>query len=479
MPAADRDVALAEAGLDVQLAVAKVSGLEEVLGGPDATRDALLAAWAPVVDQARTADTAAPVLGFRRGAGVASSFGEGLFGGLLIVGLGAGAAASAANPERSGPPESDTRGDFTMTGEQNRGELAGDIKHVDTATGVSTRLVTKVSVVPCPDADGRFEAQATMDVSTSKGGVGQRGVLEVELTGQVDDDAQLASSEIDYTMSWSRSGGGGEVLVDVAGSSETSPHITQATGGAADLEATAGFTSAVFAVIVQSSLERAAQQGWESGRCVRVDVTAQPGINDVRPGGTAEVTAAPRSKIDGGPTGGSVTATLEGIQAVEPNGSKVPADATFVYTAPTDDLPNHGTVKVEARSRRGVGKGEITFTIQRISYVASGAGKEITFSGSTAGSDVTVGFDVKGDFVGGSANFEFSGDIDAEGNRIPTGVVTITGGGSGATVTGTGTYTMTANQDGTLTVTMQTHSCVDVSGVCRDSQDVITLTPVS
>jgi hypothetical protein len=90
-----------------------------------------------------------------------------------------------------------------------------------------------------------------------------------------------------------------------------------------------------------------------------------------------------------------------------------------------------------------------------------------------------MGFTVQGDFVGGNATFEFSSDLDAEGNRLPTGVVTISGGGNGVTVSGTGTYTLTANQDGTLTVDMQTHSCVDQVGQCRDSTDQITLTPES
>ena len=172
-----------------------------------------------------------------------------------------------------------------------------------------------------------------------------------------------------------------------------------------------------------------------------------------------------------------MTAKFAGKLAVEPNGSPVPADASFVYTAPTDDLPMYGTVSLEARSRRGVGKAEIMFEIDRPVYVASGTGNEITFSGSTQTPDQN--FTLSGVFQGGSATFDFVGDVDADGDRLPTGVVTIAGAGSGATVTGDGTYTLVANQDGTLTLTMQTHACVDVSGECRDSTDVITLTPQS
>ncbi len=231
----------------------------------------------------------------------------------------------------------------------------------------------------------------------------------------------------------------------------------------------------MFAMLMEHFLSDAAQRGWESGRCVHLDVKAEPGKDSVKPGGTSEITAAPRSAIDGGQVGGNVTATMAGELTLEPNGSPVPADAGFVYTAPTDNLPKNAKVSLEARSRRGVGKAEIVFQIFRVGYVASGSGDGITFSGTT--SDPELFFTVSGEFQGGSATFDFSADRTADGDLLPTGEVTITGGGSDAKVTGGGTYTLVANQDGTLTVTMKTHSCVDVSGQCRDSTDEITLTP--
>ena len=73
------------------------------------------------------------------------------------------------------------------------------------------------------------------------------------------------------------------------------------TGGAATraLDESATVGAQVFAALMQVFLTQAAQKGWESGRCVRLDVKAEPGRKDVKPGGTSDITAAPRSKVDG------------------------------------------------------------------------------------------------------------------------------------------------------------------------------------
>ena len=480
MQQTDQNAALVDAGLEMELAVAKESGLEAALGGPDGTRAALVSAWAPIVAQAAAVKGNIVPLGFRRRTSAAPSLGEGFFGGYMIAALAADAAVGASANLKAGPPVSETKDGFTLTGSQNHGELAMDATNVDAKTGVTTKLVTKTSVVPCPDADGRFEAEAVIDVTVSKGSTGQHGVLDVKVVGHVDDEAHLASSDLDYTMKWSRTSGGGTELVNVAASMPSSggaSRTVKRSGGAAtsDLEASATLGGQMFAMLMEHFLTDAAQRGWESGRCVQLDVKAEPGKDSLKPGGTSEITAAPRSAIDGGKVGGNVTATMVGELTLEPNGSPVPADAGFVYTAPTDNLPKNAKVSFESRSRRGVGKAEIVFQIFKVGYVASGSGSDITFSGTV--SDPEIFFTVLGDFQGGNATFDFSADRNDDGDPLPTGTVTITGGGSDAKITGDGTYTLVANQDGTLTVTMKSHACVDVSGQCRDSTDEITLTP--
>ena len=105
-------------------------------------------------------------------------------------------------------------------------------------------------------------------------------------------------------------------------------------------------------------------------------------------------------------------------------------------------------------------------------YTASGGTSEITFSGTV--DSLTAPFTLDATFIGGSGMFSFDPGTEAG----LSGMVSISGSGGGATLTGGGTYTIIENDDGTATLTSSTEACVDVSGICRSSEHVITLTPV-
>lgn len=97
---------------------------------------------------------------------------------------------------------------------------------------------------------------------------------------------------------------GATELVNLSGSVSSSGGVSSTvdrTAGAATraLDESATVGAQVFATLMQYFLTEAAQKGWESGRCVRLDVKAEPGRKDVQPGGTSDITAAPRSKVDG------------------------------------------------------------------------------------------------------------------------------------------------------------------------------------
>ncbi|HSB87057.1 MAG TPA: hypothetical protein VLD86_12140, partial [Ilumatobacteraceae bacterium] len=315
MAEADRNPVLFDAGMELELAVAHESGLEEALGGADATRAALGAAWIPVLTQAQAIDTASLSLGGlkRRAAPAVPDIGEGMFGAMLIMSLGASAGITTDIP--AGPPVSEDNGNgFVISGSQNSTSLSYTGTHTDTTTGVTTTLETSSTVTPCPDANGSFDASGLMDVTVTKGSAGQHGTLDVTVVGQVDDDAHLVSSDLEYQMQWSKSSGGSAQLVDVTvkipatGSADVTVNRS---GGAATaaLEQSATIGGMLYAMMMREALLKAAQEGWESGRCVRLDVTPSPAPKDMEPSSTAEIIAAPRSKIDGGPTGGTVAAT--------------------------------------------------------------------------------------------------------------------------------------------------------------------------
>lgn len=90
----------------------------------------------------------------------------------------------------------------------------------------------------------------------------------------------------------------------------------------------------------------------------------------------------PIAKRDGKPAGGTVTAKLTGGgKSITPQGTKVPAPADFTYTAPSKK-DEEGTVRFEARSRRGVGLLSVTFdTRAQQSYSMEGGGGDFYGTG--------------------------------------------------------------------------------------------------
>jgi len=288
-----------------------------------------------------------------------------------------------------------------------------------------------------------------VDIDVSTASASQHAALEVDVVGEVDDDAQLASSSTSGRTTWTDSAGA---------------QLGQ------------GVESKLFEELLGQTILDSARRSWESGGCVRLDIT---GAGTVRTNAIVDVTVAPRSVIDGGPTGGTVTATFSGQLSAEPLDSKVAADAAFVYTAPAVD--GSGTLTFEARSHRGVGKGKAVIDAQEPAYIITGTGPEIVFSGRTSGLDT---FYVTGTFPGGTAQFDFSADLDPDpaGNRLPSGDVTIAGSGNGVTITGSGRYTMVGNQDGTYTANVEEQSCVHVPGpmprdICKPNTFTLTFTP--
>lgn len=377
MSSDEQEAYLADLSVGFERDLAVVSGLEAALGGPEATDVALREAWAPVIEQARAIDDAPLSFGLRKASPSSGpNLGEGLFGGLMVVMLGSEAVVSASNDLKVGEkPEPRVAGDMKLEATLERGTLTMDTTHE--SKGVTTKLKVKVMVLPCPDVSGKFQATAKIDISATAGSVGQTGTLDLTLDGQVDDNAALASSDVGYRMQWADFAGGKGQFIDVSGGYRDGAYngatVNRAGGNVtSELVTSAVLMGALFSLMLAHKVGDAAKAGWESGRCVQLDPTASPGPKGMEPSSTSTITAAPRSKIDGGPVGGTVTATLTaGGASVDPNASPVPADATMTYVAP--DQPNQsGTVSLEARSKRGVAKAQIVFETGGAAYLIVG-----------------------------------------------------------------------------------------------------------
>ncbi|WP_155389123.1 hypothetical protein [Catellatospora paridis] len=452
------------------------SGLEAALGGA-AAADAAFAAHGKAITGEARAIGEKPIV-FRPAVFVAGaadpSIGEGLFGGVLIANIGAEGIVVGSNDLKDGERGStEWAKGVKVSGSREQMELAVDATHE--SDGVTTKLVVKAEVSPCPDTNGRVKASAKVDISVTKtgGSTGQKGTLDVAVTGQVDDDAKLESSDAEYRMQWAAFANSKGSFVDVSGgmgSTKFRSVTLDRSGGTPNgsLQSDAVALASVYAMLIKSTLGEAAEKGWQSGRCVALKPTAAPGPKGMKPSATSTINAAPRSRIDGGPVGGTVRAALTaGGAAVTPSDSKVKADATFTYTAP--DAPDKsGTVSLEARSKRGVAKASIDFDTKQGAYVASG-GLAVKVSGTVP--DLAAPFDLQGQGKGFTVVYSYT-PTSATG-----GTYTYRGSGGGVSMAGSGTYQITGS-DPVLTLKQNAHGCVNLPGGCARTANVITLTRV-
>ncbi len=375
----DQLAVLGEVSRRFELELARASGLESAVGDAAATERALDGAWDPIragVDAIGPALEAGELESvFGRGriarpgqADATSAAGTGAVGlmmGMMGLGMMAEPVVTASNTAKPGENE---------TAEVAKGaKIGGSLEESSVALefdgdqdGVAVKFTASLIVHPCPDPDGRFDAKVRIDIHTSKGQTGSNAKIDLELDGQVDDNAKVANVDAKTRTEWAEFANAKGQYLDFtsARTSGTSTFAFNRSGGTvtAPVVNMAVMMSALFAAMVEQFVVRAAESGWSSGRCVELKVTPSDGPEGLEPAAVVDVRAEPRSKVDGKPTGGNVTATLTaGGASVEPDGSPVPADADSTYTAP-DEEDKTGTVHYESRSRRGVGKADVRYS---------------------------------------------------------------------------------------------------------------------
>ncbi len=455
-------------------------GLTEALGGTAAADESIAdtAEWMATLGVELSVHLDAAKVqprGFRSAPAAAAppSIGAGLFGGLLVTMLGAEGAVTSTNDVTS--VDGDLAEGVRIVATAEQVELT--TKHTFTdSKGVTTTLESHNVSAPCPKADGTFEASATIDTSSTVNGgaTGERGTFDVAVKGTVDDDANLVSFDTSYRGQFAefveRRGG----FLDVSGTRPATGDgtftVNRGGGTITDgIVVMAVRLGILISMMVQDKLVDAAKMGWESGRCVELTPTVSAGPKGLAPSASVTITAAPRSKIDGGQVGGNVTATLTGGgSSVTPSATKVPADATFTYVAP-EQKNEKGTVALESRSRRGVGKATIDFDTKQSGYTASGGGG-VEFSGTV--SDLGAPFTLSATGDGFTVDFSFT-PTDAR-----SGSLAYSGGGGGVTMSGTGTYTISGEEPGPLAMAYESEGCV-AGGGCRANSGTITLTPIA
>ena len=288
----------------------------------------------------------------------------GVMMGMMAMGMTADSVVSAANEFTADQySEKNLGSGTTVSGAIEQSAL--ELEFTGQQNGVDITFNAALVEHPCPDPSGKFDVEITIDVKTHKGDVGSNATIEMRIDGQVDDDAHLAGADVTTNTQWADfASGRGQFLDFTSGSSGDARTLAiNRTGG----QGTPDFTrlavtfSTMFEVMMKDKALTAAEHAWTSGRCVQLNVTPSAGPEGLDPSAVVSVLAEPRSKVDGKPAGGNVTATLAaGGQSVEPERSPVPADANVTYTAP-DEEDQSATVSFEARSKRGVGKTQVIF----------------------------------------------------------------------------------------------------------------------
>lgn len=377
LPLDQQEAVVGELSLRTELEAAAISGLESAVGGREATAAALTGAMAQIRSQSDAA-----VAGVQEPSGLRRPFAApsgapaptggtvaaiGLFMGYMALATFGTVATEATNTIT--PGDTDVReGDGSVLG-LSLEEVSAELTFKGQQDGVDVEFVAGTVIHPCPEPDGTFTIEALIDVKASKDGAGQNARMELKIAGSVDDNAELAEKNIENHTEWADFGGGKGQFIDftMSGPNGVDQVAVNRSGGTVtgDFVQTSMVLSTLVGMIIAERLLDATEKAWKSGRCVELKVTPSAGPEGLEPSEVVDVLAEPRSKVDGSPTGGNVTATLSaGGASVDPNASPVSADANSTYTAP-DEQDKTGTVSYESRSKHGVGKAAVTFSTSK------------------------------------------------------------------------------------------------------------------
>lgn len=370
--------------------VMQATGIEQALGGEAQAIAALQALGDAYERKLRGTEAELPKMipAAFTGEGMSSGLmgmGMGSFLGMMTGGMISGAVTSMSDERlaelvKAGPIKFDGQDGKADMQFGEDGSLAQSMEFEVNENGLNGKVKMKTKMEACPDAEGRVEVEIDMDSQMSVSGKpGTGGYVRSQFKYQryVDDDAHLIDSgdggasnqhiemggfedfqaqHVDITTGYER--GGTPIFVEhgESGFSIFRP---------AEVERTLEMLRAAefLQTLIAESMLRGTGKGspWESGRCVDLQATSNPGKRKgIKPNTAFDIEAKPRAKADGAPARGTVTATLSGGASLQPASGKVPADAKYGYAGP-DKKNATASIAFESRSKRGVGKAVLEF----------------------------------------------------------------------------------------------------------------------
>ena len=403
----------------------KSGGLDAALGGEAKVDAALTELFLDYERKARALREELPRAFAPANEGGGGSIGaEGWTGAAASSALGGTQADAGVQAWMNGVDRGETTGhaESNVGGSQTSVDWTADSVTINSevegsAGGLKGKVKTTVSMKTCPDAEGKVVAEFESSSSLAAGGGSADSKVKSKVTAFVDDDANLIDDKIDSHSNAQQSTSGG-AHVDASDDLSTETGAvggkTNAMGGGATAEdgkMAQGMASMGRFAARQAIL--AAQKAWQSGQCVDLQVRSDPAKRKgARPNTAYTLFAEPRAKSDGRPTGGTVKATLDGSNRLNPTG-KVKADAKFDYANP-EKKGQRARIDFEARSKRGVGKATLEFDTKNGYRIALDNGESFTacditkpFSGKIGGGMITLNF-TPADDKSGSMAFHFA-----------------------------------------------------------------------
>lgn len=457
-------------------------GLDEALGGAAQGDAALRALMMQFRQQMLGAQADLPRLIKIQGSSDAPGFtglGASFFIGLVTTG--ALVTVSGAGQVANGTYGGD-RDDGSFQGTFDQQQVTSSSTFTGEIMGMKGKVTTKMTLDVCPKADGAITIDLLSDSSLTT--VGGTASANVKVTGKatwyVNDDAEFGADmttdiRVENATFGGKQGRNGS-FVDYSEQSSTLAAGTNAgVVNRASSKATKDDLSTAQAAVQMARLlllmsAYKAKDAFQSGQCVTLNPTSDPAKrNGVKPSTSFAILAAPRSKIDGMPTKGSVKTDLTGDGKLDPAGTKVPADAKFTYVAP-DAKDKKGSIAFEARSKRGIGKATLAFDTINRAYSAVGG----SANGQLRGSGNICSLSAPFVLTGSGVTQNFTPSSETGGSYSYSGAI------AGIRVYGKGTYTVNADENGgTLTATGP-GSVVTPMGVYTDSDtETYKLTPIS
>lgn len=330
---------------------------------------------------------------------------------------------------------------------------------------------SKASIVGgiCPAPDGKVEFTVRVG---SKGRAGSGGStvydqnLEVRVTAQVGEDANVVDADFDAKQATRSTTGGRQAYLESSASARapggrfgdrgielTDAKWLRTSSQATNAEVPLANENLARAVMLGYGALEGAREHWQGGNCIKIRA-ASPGR--VSPGATSRIPVAVNHAKDGSSVPAKVTVELAGGKSVAPAViPKAPGEVTHVAQ---DARRGKMTLTLTATSRRGKDKAKLEISTGQAFSIEGGLDD---FHGKGTICDLAAPFTVEG---GGNV-------VKFAPTSEKGGTYTYSGNMSGFGVFGNGTYTVhyrgdvpvgiTATGPGSVKTPMGTHTKVD------------------